>query len=146
LPSPAIQSMAMAAQATRSVRVARRSTAEIGLAYENHSLAYLTTLRMALRRVGRAGDGGVDLRGTWEVPSGRLSSGAEAYAAAGRGSSSAEGSTWRRLRVVGQCKAERKVLGPRALRELEGVVAHLSGESPRAAHHCGGTANHGDVL
>jgi hypothetical protein len=35
---------------------------------------------------------------------------------------------WRRLRVVGQCKAEKKGLGPRAVRELEGVVAHLEGE------------------
>ncbi|KAL7425036.1 hypothetical protein Q5752_000724 [Cryptotrichosporon argae] len=31
----------------------------------------------------------------------------------------------RRVRVVGQCKAERTRLGPRAVRELEGVMAHL---------------------
>ena len=34
----------------------------------------------------------------------------------------------RRLRVIGQCKAERKLLAPRPLRELEGVMGHLHGE------------------
>lgn len=34
---------------------------------------------------------------------------------------------YRRLRVVGQCKAEGKKLNGRAVRELEGVMGHLHG-------------------
>jgi hypothetical protein len=66
---------------------------------------------MSLTQVGGAGDGGVDLRGWWTIP--KLGS-----------TSMSEG---RRLRVLGQCKAERKALGPRVVRELEGVMAHQRG-------------------
>jgi hypothetical protein len=66
---------------------------------------------MSLTQVGGAGDGGVDLRGWWTIP--KLGS-----------TSMSEG---RRLRVLGQCKAERKALGPRIVRELEGVMAHQRG-------------------
>ena len=46
------------------------STTAIGRAFENHSLKFLNHhLHMALRRVGGPGDGGVDLRGWWYVPS-----------------------------------------------------------------------------
>jgi hypothetical protein len=69
---------------------------------------------MSLTQVGGAGDGGVDLRGWWSVP--KLGSSST--------STSGEG---RRLRVLGQCKAERKALGPRIVRELEGVMAHQRG-------------------
>jgi len=64
---------------------------------------------MSLSQVGGAGDGGVDLRGWWTIP---------------KSPTSIEG---RRLRVLGQCKAERKALGPRIVRELEGVMAHQRG-------------------
>lgn len=53
-------------------------------------------LGMSLRQVGGANDGGVDLRGHWDLPD-------------------------RRFAVIGQCKAERKALGPRHVRELEGA-------------------------
>jgi hypothetical protein len=65
---------------------------------------------MEMTQVGGAGDGGVDLRGWWTIP---RTAGSE--------------STSRRLRVLGQCKAERKALGPRIVRELEGVMAHQRG-------------------
>jgi hypothetical protein len=64
---------------------------------------------MDLAQVGGANDGGVDLRGWWTIPS------REGQAKSGL----------RRLRVVAQCKAESKPLGPRAVRELEGVMANL---------------------
>jgi hypothetical protein len=69
---------------------------------------------MEMTQVGGAGDGGVDLRGWWTIPR----TGSE-------GSTSTNNS--RRLRVLGQCKAERKALGPRIVRELEGVMAHQRG-------------------
>lgn len=85
---------------------------------------------MALTQVGGAGDGGVDLRGWWNVPSPPRSSptstdGSRSSAGPSR---SVEGER-RRIRVLGQCKAERKALGPRAVRELEGVMAHQRGTS-----------------
>lgn len=73
---------------------------------------------MSLTQVGGAGDGGVDLRGWWNVPK------------IGSPSSSTltlRSDHTRRLRVLGQCKAERKALGPRIVRELEGVMAHQRG-------------------
>lgn len=136
----------------RVARASRRSSAEIGLAYENHSLAYLNSqLHMLLRRVGRAGDGGIDLRGSWWVPREAMRRSATRADAAGpstatpalmndaaqpgvQASSSGLGVSQagvqgaRRIRVVGQCKAERKALGPRVVRELEGVVGGLQRE------------------
>lgn len=97
---------------TMLTRPIRRSTVDIGRAFELHCLRFLTDqLYMSLTQVGGAGDGGVDLRGWWTVP--KLGS-----------TSMSEG---RRLRVLGQCKAERKALGPRTVRELEGVMAHQRG-------------------
>ena len=97
---------------TMLIRPIRRSTVDIGRAFESHCLRFLTEqLYMSLNQVGGAGDGGVDLRGWWTIP--KLGS-----------TSMSEG---RRLRVLGQCKAERKALGPRTVRELEGVIAHQRG-------------------
>ncbi|KAI0635290.1 hypothetical protein C8Q77DRAFT_1054262 [Trametes polyzona] len=56
---------------------------------------------MSLRRVGGKGDGGVDLQGWWWLPA-------------------------ERLRVVAQCKAEEKKVGPRYIREFEGTVLRHS--------------------
>lgn len=114
----------------------RRSTTEIGTAFEKHSQRYLNHhLHMSLRRVGGAGDGGVDLRGSWYVPPDTLGAGPSRRRASSTSLDSPVGGgeasgreAWRRLRVVAQCKAEKKGLGPRAVRELEGVVAHLEGE------------------
>jgi hypothetical protein len=98
----------------------RRSTVDIGRAFELHCLRFLTEqLYMSMTQVGGAGDGGVDLRGWWTIP--RLTSSSQP--------SGPSGSASRRLRVLGQCKAERKALGPRVVRELEGVMAHQRGSS-----------------
>jgi len=90
----------------------RRTTVDIGRAFELHCLRFLQEqMYMELTQVGGAGDGGVDLRGWWSVPR----------------TTGSDGSTSRRLRVLGQCKAEQKALGPRIVRELEGVMAHQRG-------------------
>ncbi|KDN45583.1 hypothetical protein K437DRAFT_218340, partial [Tilletiaria anomala UBC 951] len=60
---------------------------------------------MNLVRSGGAGDKGIDLKGWWKLPS--------------RESSSAQAEN---VRVLVQCKAEAKKLGPRTLRELEGSM------------------------
>ena len=151
------------------------STVAIGKAFENHSMKFLNHhLNMCVRRVGGAGDEGIDLRGWWYVPAGarraapvappaqyggvragimkgevrdtmarkddslgwglasRDQYGVDGWKRPGTpeelGSLDDEGG-WRRIRVLAQCKAEGKQLGTRALRELEGVMAHFHGMS-----------------
>jgi hypothetical protein len=82
---------------------------------------------MSLTQVGGAGDGGVDLRGWWTIPASSSSSPSSPRSGSAIGTT---GTGVRRLRVLGQCKAERKALGPRTVRELEGVMAHQRGMSP----------------
>ncbi|KAI9444256.1 hypothetical protein H4582DRAFT_1807352 [Lactarius indigo] len=99
------------------------STVHRGTAFEKRALSLLTEhMSMSLTRVGGSNDGGVDLIGWWWVPG--------KWGLANR----------RRLRVLVQCKAEKRKMGPGYLRELEGVVyrhaaaasAHASGDPP---HH-----------
>ncbi|WFD21226.1 hypothetical protein MCAP1_003487 [Malassezia caprae] len=85
-----------------------------GAAYE---LACLRTLKswmgMQLYRTGGAGDCGVDLRGWWSPEP----VGAEAY------------------RVLVQCKAEKRPVGPAIVRELEGTLLRAGwvGQQTQAA-------------
>jgi len=65
---------------------------------------------MSLRRVGGKEDGGIDLLGWWWLP--HESPGVSATSLFKR----------RRIRVIGQCKAEKKKMGPNYVRELEGVL------------------------
>ncbi|CAK9781612.1 hypothetical protein CC85DRAFT_253687 [Cutaneotrichosporon oleaginosum] len=129
------------------------STRAIGLAFENHTQRFLNgDLRMALSHVGGRGDGGVDLRGFWWVPRRPRRRTAKAtpspLEAEGSGTGSENGA-WkpptppglkrdgtpgariRPLRVVAQCKAERRVVGPRIVREFEGTLAHLAAQDAR---------------
>jgi len=71
-------------------------------------------MSMSLKRVGGKEDGGIDLVGWWWLP--ELSSNASQPCC-----SNLPGRR-RRIRVIGQCKAEKKKLGPNHVRELEGVV------------------------
>ncbi|KIM36686.1 hypothetical protein M413DRAFT_449027 [Hebeloma cylindrosporum] len=89
------------------------STVHRGNAFEERSLRLLEqTMSMSLKRVGGKEDGGIDLVGWWWLP--ELSSNASEPRSNSKGR--------RRIRVVGQCKAEKKKLGPNYVRELEGVI------------------------
>lgn len=75
---------------------------------------------MLLRRVGGKSDGGIDLLGWWWLP---LCS-ADAVMPPDNGSKPWPDSDVlprRRLRVLAQCKAEKKKFGPNYVREMEGV-------------------------
>ncbi|GJE86421.1 hypothetical protein PsYK624_025010 [Phanerochaete sordida] len=90
-----------------------------GVAYEERSMALLQArLSMSLRRIGGRADGGVDLQGWWWLPSDddpATLSGVPGH---------------RRLRVLAQCKAESKKMGPKYIREMEGVLHRYHAMGP----------------
>ena len=87
------------------------SAAGRGAAYEKACLNTLKSwMGMRLHHTGGAGDGGVDLRGWWEP--GPLHAGA--------------------YRVLVQCKAEKKPVGPVVVRELEGTLLRAGWVDQRA--------------
>ena len=95
--------------------VPRMSTVHQGTAFEERSLALLhKTMSMSLKRVGGKEDGGIDLQGWWWLPATNDSRMLNDIATSP--------SNRRRIRVIGQCKAEKKKLGPKFVRELEGVL------------------------
>ena len=97
-----------------------------GTAFENVCLGALQRwMGMRLYRTGGAGDRGMDLCGWW-APSQALGRGAP-------GASSAPSAE--RLRVIVQCKAEAKRVGPAVVRELEGTLIRASWD--RLAPHGG---------
>jgi hypothetical protein len=97
----------------------KRTTVEIGTAFEERARRIARAhLSMALTRVGGKSDGGIDLQGWWWLPvptNGVVRDGDDTVTHGGR----------RRLRVIAQCKAEAKKLGPNYVRELEGVLFRL---------------------
>ncbi|KAH9852494.1 hypothetical protein C2E23DRAFT_183869 [Lenzites betulinus] len=106
-----------------SRQAATMTTVMKGGLFEQRSLRLLQDhLSMSLRRVGGKGDGGIDLQGWWWLPAkclcqthlpvvSHLDSGAPPR---------------KRLRVVAQCKAEEKKIGPHFIREFEGTVLRHS--------------------
>ncbi|KAK8128262.1 hypothetical protein PG984_009370 [Apiospora sp. TS-2023a] len=76
------------------------STVYLGTHYEYKVASSLGDFGFDLKRVGGRGDFGIDLIGTWVIPSSR-----------------------RPLRVIMQCKvaATKTMIGPRLIRELEGA-------------------------
>ena len=76
------------------------STTYVGTHYEYKVASTLRSFGFDLRRVGGRGDFGIDLIGTWLIPS-----------------------SPRPLRVIMQCKvaATKTMIGPRLIRELEGA-------------------------
>lgn len=96
------------------ITLPRWSAVHQGNAFEERSLALLhQTMSMSLKRVGGKEDGGIDLLGWWWLPT------SESLLDSSVATSS---SKRRRIRVIGQCKAEKKKTGPKYVRELEGVL------------------------
>ncbi|PIL27622.1 hypothetical protein GSI_10774 [Ganoderma sinense ZZ0214-1] len=109
------------------------STVLKGVTFEQRSVGILRDhLSMSLRRVGGKGDGGIDLQGWWWLPSHCLAH-ARSHDVC---KSSQEAANRTPLRVLGQCKAEEKKIGPRYIREFEGVVLRHS--AYLAANESGG--------
>jgi hypothetical protein len=98
----------------------RTTTVERGTAFEERSLNLLgQTMSMSLTRVGGKEDGGIDLLGWWWLP----------YDIPNALNDSSLSDTRRRIRIIGQCKAEKKKMGPKYVRELEGVLFRFSAMS-----------------
>ncbi|KAM5531393.1 hypothetical protein V8D89_014917 [Ganoderma adspersum] len=99
------------------------STVLKGVTFEQRSVGILRDhLSMSLRRVGGKGDGGIDLQGWWWLPSHCLAHTRSKDVQR----TPEEASNRTPLRVLGQCKAEEKKIGPRYIREFEGVVLRHS--------------------
>ncbi|KAF9486212.1 hypothetical protein BDN70DRAFT_870301 [Pholiota conissans] len=98
------------------------TTVERGNAFEQRSLDLLgQTMSMSLTRVGGKEDGGIDLLGWWWLPYDKDNADASTL--------SPSSEARRRIRVIGQCKAEKKKMGPKYVRELEGVLFRFSAMS-----------------
>ncbi|WWC92746.1 uncharacterized protein L201_007705 [Kwoniella dendrophila CBS 6074] len=107
----------------------RRTTLDIGTSFEKHVSDYLNNeLYMNLRRIGGANDGGIDLKGWWWLPKPKYKFGPQSQSQIQIQSQnrSSDIENLKRIRVIVQCKAEKKSLGPRAIRELEGVMNNLN--------------------
>ncbi|KAL4073477.1 hypothetical protein J3A83DRAFT_4357531 [Scleroderma citrinum] len=100
-------------------KLSQLSTVHKGTAFERRSLQLLNDhFSMLLRCVGGRSDGGIDLVGWWWIPM----SVSDVVSQDGVPSASRLGSLpRRRLRVLAQCKAEKKKFGPNYVREMEGV-------------------------
>ncbi|KAF5334756.1 hypothetical protein D9611_012935 [Ephemerocybe angulata] len=103
----------------------RLSTVHRGVAFEQRALNLLKEyFSMSLTRVGGRGDGGIDLLGWWWLPS-IYTSAVSPSSTSSSPDTGLQQQRQLRIRVVGQCKAEKKKLGPNYVRELEGVMYRL---------------------
>ncbi|CAL1709073.1 unnamed protein product [Somion occarium] len=123
-----------------------------GVEFEKRSLKILQeNLSMSLRRVGGREDGGVDLQGWWWVPASGNGTRRGESGLGGKTSEDESGTSGReggseshdmlnertRIRVIAQCKMEKKKIGPKYIREMEGVLHRhlLLSPSPSQSHH-----------
>jgi len=97
------------------------SSVHIGAAFERRAMRLLqTNLSMSLSQVGGKSDGGIDLQGWWWLPF--------------HPNAFADPTHRRRVRVLAQCKAEKKKIGPKYIREMEGVLhRHFNDPNPMVA-------------
>ncbi|KAG1749569.1 hypothetical protein EDB19DRAFT_149371 [Suillus lakei] len=96
------------------------STVARGTAFEQRSLQLLQEcFSMSLKRIGGKSDGGVDLLGWWWLPISESQSSKCTPITHPR----------RRIRVLAQCKAEKKKFSPNYVREMEGVW-HMHTQAP----------------
>ncbi|KAJ7592976.1 hypothetical protein C8J56DRAFT_929990 [Mycena floridula] len=95
--------------------LARLSTTHIGTAFEHRCLNILqNNLSMSLTRVGGKSDGGIDLLGWWWLPELQRAT---------------EPLQRKRIRILAQCKAEKRKMGPHYVREMEGVLYRYMSKS-----------------
>ena len=86
-----------------STNLSAKSTYYVATLYEYTVLRALRTLNISLHRTGGTDDRGVDLRGRWLLPP-------HPHYSAG-------------IPIIVQCKAEKRPIGPKYLRELEGAAS-----------------------
>jgi hypothetical protein len=72
---------------------------------------------MSLIRVGGRDDGGIDLQGWWWLPVETDHTGMVCAR--------------KRIRVIAQCKAEKKKIGPNYVREMEGVLHRFNADASK---------------
>ncbi|KAL5498520.1 hypothetical protein ACEPAH_1873 [Sanghuangporus vaninii] len=106
---------------TSSLSADDLSSVHRGTAFENRAMMMLRYLSMSLTRIGGRSDGGVDLQGWWWLPATSPTSQSTDPEQADLVTDNT-GIHRRRIRVLAQCKAERKKLGPNYVREMEGVL------------------------
>lgn len=97
------------------------SSVHRGAAFERRAMRLLqTNLSMSLNRVGGKSDGGIDLQGWWWPPVAL-----DAFT---------DPAHRQRVRVFAQCKAEKKKIGPKYIREMEGALhQHFNDPNPMVA-------------
>ncbi|KAJ3782427.1 hypothetical protein GGU10DRAFT_363920 [Lentinula aff. detonsa] len=100
------------------------STVFRGTSFENRCLHLLEAhLGMVLQRVGGKEDGGVDLNGWWWLPDVAKDTAAlQSPDILSPNDARTKDPSLQRIRVIAQCKAEKKKIGPKYVRELEGVA------------------------
>lgn len=104
------------------------ATVHKGTAFEERSRAILRThLSMDLHRVGGKSDKGIDLRGWWWIPvldvsKAQLTQTPQLEAANDLKSDYLYNRPRQRVRVLAQCKAEKKKFGPKYIREMMGTA------------------------
>ena len=100
----------------------RKSTVSVGTQFELRAQSLLRErFSMMLERSAGPGDGGLDLVGWWWLPRDPTPSSTEKQDDSDEVSAS---DRWR-IRVLAQCKAEKKGFGPNYVREMEGVLHRL---------------------